>query len=238
MKAVAITYEPDAGPGVFAEAAIAAGVEMEIWERWDETPPPSPLDSYGAIVCLGGSMHPTGPDSGEMIQLTDDRELLAEALRAQTPVLSVCLGAELCTQAAGGGIRKLDTLEVGWVDIELTSAGVEDPLIGPMGQVFKGFEWHSYGCLPPEDAVILATSPASPQAWRIGETAWAIQFHAEVTLDDAESWLRAWSEDADAVASGLDPDLIEAETREMIGTWNDLGSGLAQRFFELAATRG
>jgi hypothetical protein len=106
-----------------------------------------------------------------------------------------------------------------------------------MGPVFKGFEWHSYGCLPPEDAVVLATSPASPQAWRMGEAAWAIQFHAEVTLDDAESWLRAWSEDADAVASGLDPDLIEAETREMIETWNDLGSGLAQRFFEMAATR-
>jgi len=236
MKAVAIAYEPDAGPGVFRDAAVSAGVELEVWKRWVEGPPPSPLDSYGAIVCLGGSMHPTGPDSGEPEQLTDDREMLAEALATETPILSVCLGAELCTQAAGGGIRKLEALEVGWADIELTSAGLEDPLIGPIGSPFKGFEWHSYGCLPPENAVVLATSEASPQAWKIGDAAWAIQFHAEVTLDDAESWLRAWGDDADAVASGLDPQAIAAETQDRIGEWNDLGRGLAQRFFDLALT--
>ncbi|MFM9044045.1 MAG: glutamine amidotransferase-related protein, partial [bacterium] len=164
VKAVAIAYEEDGGPGVFSDAAIATDVELEVWKRWEAGPSPSSLDSYGAIVCLGGSMHPTGPDSGEPEQLTDDRELLGDALAAGTPILSVCLGAELCTQAAVGGIRKLETLEVGWTEIELTEAGRDDPLLGPMGSPFEGFEWHSYGCLPPEGAIVLATNSASPQA--------------------------------------------------------------------------
>lgn len=238
VKALAIAYEPDGGPGVFRDAAESAGVELEVWERWEEGPSPSETDEYGAILCLGGSMHPTGPDSGELGQLTDDRELLADSLAAGTPILSVCLGAELCTQAAGGGIRKLETLEVGWPEIELTEAGLEDPLLAPMGPSFRGFEWHSYGCLPPEGSILLATNSTSPQAWRIGDTAWAIQFHAEVELADIESWLRSWEKDPDAIASGLDPAQIAAETRERIDRWNDLGRGLAQRFFELAATRG
>ncbi len=237
VKAVAIAYEEDGGPGVFSDAAVATGVDLEVWKRWETGPPPSRLDSYAAIVCLGGSMHPTGPDSGEPEQLTDDRELLGDALAAGTPILSVCLGAELCTQAAGGGIRKLETLEVGWTEIELTEAGLEDPLLGPMGSSFEGFEWHSYGCLPPDGAIVLATNPASPQAWRIGDSAWAIQFHAEVLLEDVRSWLRSWDKDPDALASDLDPDEIAAETERKISEWNDLGRGLAERFFAFAATR-
>ncbi|MFM8527969.1 MAG: type 1 glutamine amidotransferase [bacterium] len=237
VKAVAIAYEEDGGPGVFSDAAISTDVELEVWKRWESGPSPSSLDSYGAIVCLGGSMHPTGPDSGEPEQLTDDRELLGDALAAGTPILSVCLGAELCTQAAGGGIRKLETLEVGWTEIELTEAGREDPLLGPMGSPFEGFEWHSYGCLPPEGAIVLATNSASPQAWRIGDSAWAIQFHAEVLLEDIQSWLRSWDKDPDALASGLDPDRILVETERKILRWNDLGRGLAERFLAFAATR-
>lgn len=237
MRAIAIAYEEDGGPGVFADGAEAAGVDLDLWKRWEKGPPPRSLDEYGAILCLGGSMHPTGPDSGEPEQLTEDRELLSRALDEEVPTLSVCLGAELCTQAAGGGIRKLEPLEVGWVEIRLTDEGRADPLLGPMGSSFTGFEWHSYGCLPPNGAILLAESDASPQAWRMGSAAWAIQFHAEVTLVDAESWLESWDKDPDAVASGLDPSAISAETHQRIREWNSLGRDLAERFFSLAATR-
>lgn len=237
MKALGIAYESDGGPGVFVQAAEVAGVDLETWRRWESSAPPSPLEEYGAVVCLGGSMHPTGPDSGEPAELTDDRELLAAALADEVPILSVCLGAELCTQAAGGGIRKLESIELGWTSIELTEEGKSDPVLGPLGPTFEGFEWHSYACLPPDGAPVLATSEAAPQAWKLGPMAWAIQFHAEVVLEDIESWLSSWDKDPDAVSSGRDPAEISAQTHERIEAWNGLGAGLAQRFFDLAATR-
>ena len=179
-------------------------------------------------------MHPTGPGQ-EPAQLTSDRALLAEAIASETPTLGVCLGAELCTQAKGGQVEKLPSIEVGWAEVRLTKEGIADPLIGPMGDSFLGFEWHSYGCRIPEDCELLALSDSSPQAWRLGPKAWGIQFHAEVTLQDALSWLKSWSNDPDALASGLDPRIIEEQTRERISTWNDLGRDLARRFLEIAS---
>ena len=76
------------------------------------------------------------------------------------------------------------------------------------------------------------------QAYRVGELAWGIQFHAEVTLADAESWIDDFGTDEDAVRAGLDPDAFRASTRARIGAWNELGRELCDRFLEVvAATR-
>lgn len=236
MRVLAIEYEADGGPGVFAEAAETAGVELTVWRRWESEAIDFDPEEFDALICLGGSMHPIGPPN-EPSELTADRAALERALSDGKPVLGVCLGAELCTQAAGGSVEKLPGIEVGWTDIRLTDAGRRDPLIGPLGESFLGFEWHSYGCRPPEGSEILAVSDASPQAWRLGPRAWCIQFHAEVVLVDTLSWLDSWRKDPDAEASGLDPKLIASETRERIGRWNELGRSLAGRFFDLAARR-
>jgi GMP synthase-like glutamine amidotransferase len=59
---------------------------------------------------------------------------------------------------------------------------------------------------------------------------WGVQFHPEVTRSDYEEWLDGWENDPDAVASGLDPNLIRAQTAARIAAWNDVGRGIATRF--------
>ena len=103
--------------------------------------------------------------------------------------------------------------EIGWHDVTLTAEGADDPLLAPLAPGFEAFEWHSYEFGLPAGATPLARSAACLQACRLGEAAWAIQFHAEVTAKDAEAWIDDYRSDEDAVRIGLDPDALRAETR-------------------------
>ena len=66
------------------------------------------------------------------------------------------------------------------------------------------------------------------QAFRLGEDAWGVQFHPEVTLAQVESWI---DEEDDLP---VDAAALLAETRERIGAWNELGRGLCAGFVETA----
>jgi GMP synthase-like glutamine amidotransferase len=72
------------------------------------------------------------------------------------------------------------------------------------------------------------------QAFRLGERAWGIQFHAEVTGADFESWIDDYRSDEEAVRTGLDPDALRERTRQQIGRWNQVGLGLCERFLDVA----
>ena len=56
MRALAIVHQPDAGPGVFAEALAAKGVELDRWLIADAPAPADPGD-YDAVLTFGGAMH-------------------------------------------------------------------------------------------------------------------------------------------------------------------------------------
>ena len=86
-----------------------------------------------------------------------------------------------------------------------------------------------------DDGEVLARSAVCAQAARFGPLAWSIQFHAEVTERDALKWIADYESDPDAVAIGLDPEALAAETRDRIGAWNEVGRALCARFLELAA---
>ena len=98
-------------------------------------------------------------------------------------------------------------------------------MIGPLAPAVRAFEWHSYEFPLPPDAVALARSSTCLQAFRIGESAWGIQFHAEVTGADARHWIDEYRSDPDAVKIGLDPAALRTETDRAIEGWNTVGRG-------------
>jgi GMP synthase-like glutamine amidotransferase len=231
MHALAIVHQADAGPGVFTDAIAEAGWDLETWSP--PTQPQTPdATSFDAVLTFGGAVHPD--EDAEHPWLGTERQLLAKCIERDIPLLGVCLGSELVAQAAGGNTARMPDPEIGWYEIAVTDEGERDPLLASLSPASDAFQWHSYECLPQDGAVELARSDAGLAAFRIGERAWGIQFHAEVTAADLEHWIRDYRTDPDAVRIGIDPDALLAETRTKIAASNDLGAKICGSFLEVA----
>ena len=231
MRALAITHQPDAGPGVFADEMRERGVELDEWLLSERgTGPPVEIAGYDAVLTFGGAMHADQEDHHPWLRF--EKDFLAAMIDDRMPILAVCLGCQVLADAAGGSARRASEPEIGWLEVEVTDEGARDPVIGPLAPRFTGFQWHSYEAVPPEGAAILARSPVCPQAYRVGESAWGIQFHAEVTAADAACCIAYYRTDEDAVGIGVDPEALGAETREKIEDWSRLGRELCGRFLD------
>ena len=223
MRVLAILHESRAGPGVFADSIRASGAEFHCWRLPDEGPPWCDPREYDAVLALGGVMH--ADEAVRHPWLKEEKALLADLLERGVPLLGVCLGAQLLCEAAGGRVRRAGEPEISWYAVELTDKASHDPLLGPIASRFDALEWHSYEVRLPAGAIALARSADFLQAYRAGEAAWGIQFHAEATLEDFESWVDGYRNARDLVILELDPDELRTHTRARIASWNQFGQG-------------
>jgi GMP synthase-like glutamine amidotransferase len=235
MRVLAIVHEADAGPGVFTEVAIAGGHELHEWPIIEQQRCPEDPFAYDAVVSLGGSMH--AHQQEEHPWLAEEEALLASLAAAGRPVLGVCLGSQLLAQATGGSTAEMGRPEIGWSSVSLSDAGRADPLLAGLAPSFQALQWHSCEFRPAPDALTLAASPLCAQAYRVGSRAWGIQFHAEVTLADFESWIDYHLAHPSEGNGPADAEALRAAVREGIEAWNELGRGMFSRFLELAAAR-
>jgi GMP synthase (glutamine-hydrolysing) len=234
MRVLAIVHQQDAGPGVFADAIRAHGAHLGLWRYPEDRQPWRGGRDYDAVVTFGGAMHPDQDEQHSW--LAEEKALLTELLDRHVPVLGVCLGAQLLAEAAGASARPAREPEIGWYEVEVLGDAADDPLLAPLRPRFTAFGWHSYEFPLPPLATPLARSATCLQAYRIADFAWGIQFHAEVTGADVETWIDDRRSDPDAVRMELDWHELRERTRASIGAWNELGRGLCERFLD-AATR-
>jgi GMP synthase-like glutamine amidotransferase len=227
MDVLAIVHQDDAGPGVFADAVRDRGDSLREWRPDRGDAPPSGFD---AVMVFGGAMNVHDP----LPWLDPEKAFLREVLAEGTPVLGVCLGAQLLAEAAGGAVRRAKSPEIGWLEVEVHVG--DDPLMAGLPERFTAFEWHSYEVVPPPGGVSLAHSANSLQAYRLdGAPAWGIQFHAEVSRADMRHWIEDFQNDPDA--AGLDPEALLAESAPRLEEWHALGRALCTRFLDAAEAR-
>jgi len=229
VRVLAIIHQPDAGPGVFADAMRSHGVELDRW-LYPEEPAPADPHSYDAVMTFGGAMH--ADQEPEHPWLADEKSLLADLIEDGVPLLGMCLGCQLVAEAAGAPARRAGTPEIGWHEVALTAEAEGDPVLGGLPRRFDAFQWHSYEAPLPPGATALARSPTCLQAYRLEGPAWGIQFHAEVSRADVECWIDEYWTDSDAVRIGLDADQLSERTRTSIDEWNELGRALCGRFLD------
>jgi len=220
-----VIHEEAARAGVFGDEVAARGHRLEEWSFAWERPLQRPLETYGAVLVLGGSMHADQDDQHPWLREED--AFLRRLLELRLPVLGVCLGVQLIAKAAGARVYSLREPEIGWAPVEVTDAGAEDPVLGRLPRRFDAFHWHYYTYDLPDAAVELARSPTCTQALRLGESTWGIQFHAEVTLPQIELWTE--QDDDEPV-----PQSLLLESHRKIGESNELGRRLCGAFLEYA----
>lgn len=180
-----IACEP---PGAYADAMRQRGAELHAVEL-DEGEPLPDWREFDAMVVMGGPMGAC--DDAEHPWLVAERECIAAAVGAAKPFFGACLGSQLLAASLGGRVYTGDAPEVGVLDVELTEAGLGDPVFCDLPRSFPTLQWHSDSFELPAGAVGLASSPAyANQAFRVGSSAYAVQFHLEVTSEMAAEWAR------------------------------------------------
>ncbi len=226
MDVLAVIHGESVRSGVFEDVIRERGHGLEEWSLAWTTPPPRPLDAYGAVLVFGGAMH--ADQDHHHPWLREENLFLQRLLDLHIPVLGICLGAQLLAKAAHAAVMAAREFEIGWFEVELTESGARDPLLGRMPQTFDAFQWHYYEHGLPAGGVELARNGLCTQAFRLGEEAWGVQFHPEVTLAQVEKWI------GEEESLPVDAAALLAETRARIGAWNELGRELCTGFVETA----
>jgi GMP synthase (glutamine-hydrolysing) len=231
MRILSLQHGPSVPGGVFDEAVVAGGHDLERRLAPDADGGWPEPGRYDAVMVFGGSQHPDQDDRFEWLRR--EEEFLREVVESELPVLGVCLGAQMLARAAGAAVGPASTSEIGWHDVSLTTAGEADPVLGVLPRIATVFQWHHYTFQLPAGASALADSDACLQAFRLGGLpAWGIQFHAEVTGEMLEAWIE---EDPDDLP--MPADELRAESRARIEQSNAYGRALADAFLREVAAR-
>jgi GMP synthase (glutamine-hydrolysing) len=229
VNLLAVIHGEEVRAGVFAEVIESRGHRLDEWSLAWNRPPARPIDEYRAVFVFGGAMHADQDDHHPWLR--EENLLIQRLLNVKIPLLGVCLGAQLLAKAAHAPVQAASEPEIGWVPVETTPAARDDPVLHRLPDRFLAFQWHYYTYGLPAGAVELARSSICTQAFRLGEAAWGIQFHAEVTRPQVETWIA----NSPAEIRGRQEELSR-ETADRIEEWNALGRSLCERFLSVAET--
>jgi GMP synthase-like glutamine amidotransferase len=195
------------------------GVELDVIRLWEQEIPA--LDDYRGVVCLGGEM--SALDDLEFPWLADARKALSGAVARRIPVLAICLGAQLLAAATGGQVRRgPQGSEVGVLLVAKRDIAGRDPLFADLPWTPDVLQFHDdeVHVLPPS-AEHLAASPKYPhQAFRVGESAYGLQFHIETTPEIVLGWAAKNPESAAFARPGhLEHDFLVEAHRDIEEVW-------------------
>lgn len=184
-----IQNDPEVPPGNLTENLADLRVPFQLHQIYRGETLPNP-DDMTALLVLGGAMGANDDDRHPF--LSPLKQLILRSLELGIPYLGICLGGQLLAAALGTPVVSCRWEELGTLQVNLTQTGEADPLFAGINSPFSTFQWHHDSFDLPAEATLLASSPACPhQAFRIGNNAWGLQFHPEVTEQIIRTWA-AW----------------------------------------------
>ncbi len=210
MRVVVLQHESIEGPGVWMEALLDRGASVEC-TLVPSVGIPAHAAQADLVISMGGSMSVNDP----LPWIAAEVSLLVARIRANAPVLGVCLGSQLIAKAAGGVVDSGPVFEIGFHDVELTDVGGEDPVLGRLPPRFSVLQWHGEYFHDVPGAVALARSARYPmQAFRVGR-AYGLLFHLEATLHSVAAMCEKFP--GDLRRGGVEAELLLDQARRRLG---------------------
>lgn len=215
-----LQHVPWEGPGLIASIARSRGLSIDV-HRLDLNPTMPQADGLRGLIVMGGPMGVY--ERSKYPHLASEVTLIAEMVRRGRPVLGVCLGAQLLANALGANVYCGPSSEIGFGDVDLSTAAKQDPLFENLPDPLPVFHWHADTFDLPHGAHLLArNSHYEHQAFRLGSNAYGLQFHIEADLDTWKGW-----------QSHL-PEHAMADGKRQLSRVANVGQILISRFFEIA----
>ncbi|WP_298989260.1 type 1 glutamine amidotransferase [uncultured Pseudokineococcus sp.] len=198
LRVLVVQHEDVCPPAVLGDALVREGAVVDVVRPDLGQPLPSSLGRRGAgrrhgghdaLVVLGGTA--AADDDARWPWLPAVRALLAACVADGTPVLGVCLGAQLLARATGGRTGPAPRGPEHGVLSVLPVDGVEDDLLSAVGGdgPWRAVQSHGDAVLElPAGGELLATSTACDvQVFRVWR-ARGVQYHPEATAAVVAAW--------------------------------------------------
>lgn len=178
-----VLHQETSSAGRVGQLLQTMGFPLDIRRPVLGDPLPPTLAGHSGAVVFGG---PMSANDGEAY-VRSEIDWLAVPLSENRPFLGICLGAQMLVRHLGGLVAPHgDGLtEIGWYPLKATRLGAQ-----MMQWPKMVYQFHREGFDLPAGAELLASGPTYPnQAFRYGENAWGIQFHAELTRAMMQRWI-------------------------------------------------
>lgn len=154
-----------------------------------------PLPAAAAVdllIVMGGPMSVNQED--QFPWLREEKRRIRDVIELGTPVLGICLGAQLIASAMGEKVYPAPAAEVGWLPVKVNEEQKSD-VFRCVDELIV-FQWHGETFDLPAGAVLLASSEACKnQMFLLGKNVIGMQFHLETTPESAELLIENCPED-------------------------------------------
>jgi GMP synthase (glutamine-hydrolysing) len=232
-----VQHGDDDPPGRLGDWLTDAGCTLRVVRCQAGEPLPATLDDVAGLVVLGGAMG--AYDDDQVPWLSATKALLAQAVERGVATWGICLGHQLLAVACGGRVEQAAVPQAGVVTGQPTPAAHSDPVLVGWPADAPTVHWNNDVVVqPPPDAVVLSTSAAGIQTFRVGSNAWGMQFHPEVDPTTVAGWaaddVRAGRLGADQAATRIEE--IQAADADVTVAMAELARRWAGRVLEAART--
>ncbi len=222
-----VRHQATAPLGILEEVFEQDRIPWRYHDCWTGAPVPD-IGELSGLVVLGGAMNADEVDAYPY--LSDVRRLMRRAVDEERPVLGICLGAQILARAAGAEVYPAPTREIGFVPVESTE--VHDDVLEPFAPTSRVFQFHEDTVAPPAGADVLFTGDdVAVQAFRLGTSAYGVQFHFEVTMRE----VNAWCDEVDDLEAewGMSKNAVLQQAQAELAPQQDAGREVARRFARL-----
>jgi len=236
-RAAILQHAEVEGAGRIATLLAQLGFQLETHTLTATSSLPSGIAARDLLVVMGGSMGVGDLDDPKFPYLRAEVELLKQRIAQDSPVLGVCLGAQLLAHAAGAAVYPMKAkdgtrlYEVGWGPIRFNR--IEgDVLLRGVPDEAEVVHWHGDQFELPQGARLLASSAYCCQGFQLGRRIFGLQFHCELDTQQVQEFLR---EDRDYVlcANGADGvERIQRDTERLMPSFRDLGDRLLRNILQ------